>query len=253
MRNWSRRPIRNEGGGGTIGSMTATQLACRSIAVSFGGHQVLRDITLTTTPGRVHALLGPNGAGKSTLMSVLLGLVAPDAGVVKLMGRPFERAALHHVGASINDPAFYAHLSARNNLRVHTALLGLPDAEADRVLELVGLAGAGRKKAGSFSTGMKGRLALAQALLGEPEVLILDEPQNGLDPEGIAHLRAYLREYARAGRTVLVSSHQLGEVLHMADDATVIAGGRVRFTGELAELGPNLEESFFRLTSGVDV
>ena len=169
------------------------------------------------------------------------------------MGRPFERAALHHVGASINDPAFYAHLSARNNLRVHTALLGLPDAEADRVLELVGLAGAGRKKAGSFSTGMKGRLALAQALLGEPEVLILDEPQNGLDPEGIAHLRAYLREYARAGRTVLVSSHQLGEVLHMADDATVIAGGRVRFTGELAELGPNLEESFFRLTSGVDV
>ena len=253
MRNWSRRPIRNEGGGGTIGSMTATQLACRSVAVSFGGHQVLRDITLTTTPGRVHALLGPNGAGKSTLMSVLLGLVAPDAGEVTLMGRPFERAALHHVGASINDPAFYAHLSAQNNLRVHTALLGLPDAEADRVLELVGLAGAGRKKAGSFSTGMKGRLALAQALLGEPEVLILDEPQNGLDPEGIAHLRAYLREYARAGRTVLVSSHQLGEVLHMADDATVIAGGRVRFTGELAELGPNLEESFFRLTSGVDV
>ena len=233
--------------------MTATQLACRSIAVSFGGHQVLRDITLTTTPGRVHALLGPNGAGQSTLMSVLLGLVAPDAGEVTLMGRPFERAALHHVGASINDPAFYAHLSARNNLRVHTALLGLPDAEADRVLELVGLAGAGRKKAGSFSTGMKGRLALAQALLGEPEVLILDEPQNGLDPEGIAHLRAYLREYARAGRTVLVSSHQLGEVLHMADDATVTAGGRVRFTGELAELGPNLEESFFRLTSGVDV
>lgn len=233
--------------------MTATQLACRSVAVSFGGHQVLRDITLTTTPGRVHALLGPNGAGKSTLMSVLLGLVAPDAGEVTLMGRPFERAALHHVGASINDPAFYAHLSARNNLRVHTALLGLPDAEADRVLELVGLAGAGRKKAGSFSTGMKGRLALAQALLGEPEVLILDEPQNGLDPEGISHLRAYLREYARAGRTVLVSSHQLGEVLHMADDATVIAGGSVRFTGELAELGPNLEESFFRLTSGVDV
>lgn len=233
--------------------MTATQLACRSVAVSFGGHQVLRDITLTTTPGRVHALLGPNGAGKSTLMSVLLGLVTPDAGEVTLMGRPFERAALHHVGASINDPAFYAHLSARNNLRVHTALLGLPDAEADRVLELVGLAGAGRKKAGSFSTGMKGRLALAQALLGEPEVLIFDEPQNGLDPEGIAHLRAYLREYARAGRTVLVSSHQLGEVLHMADDATVIAGGRVRFTGELAELGPNLEESFFRLTSGVDV
>ena len=179
--------------------MTDTQLACRGVAVSFGGHQVLRDISLTTTPGRVHALLGPNGAGKSTLMSVLLGL---------------------------------------------------PDSEADRVLQLVGLQGAGKKKAGTFSTGMKGRLALAQALIGEPEVLILDEPQNGLDPEGIAHLRAYLKDYARAGRTVLVSSHQLGEVLHMADDATVIAGGDVRFAGELAELGPNLEESFFRLTAG---
>lgn len=232
------------------GGMTDTQLACRGVAVSFGGHQVLRDISLTTTPGRVHALLGPNGAGKSTLMSVLLGLIQPDAGEVTLMGQPFTREALRHVGASINDPAFYSHLSARNNLRVHTTLLGLPDSEADRVLQLVGLQGAGKKKAGTFSTGMKGRLALAQALIGEPEVLILDEPQNGLDPEGIAHLRAYLRDYARAGRTVLVSSHQLGEVLHMADDATVIAGGDVRFAGELAELGPNLEESFFRLTAG---
>lgn len=229
--------------------MTASQLACEGVTVSYGSHRVLTDVSLHTTPGRVHALLGPNGAGKSTLMKALLGLVAPDAGEVTLMGCPFDRANLRHVGASINDPAFYSHLSARNNLRVHTTLLGLPESEADRALALVGLQDAGKKKAGAFSTGMKGRLALAQALLGEPEVLILDEPQNGLDPEGIAHLRAYLREYAAAGRTVLVSSHQLGEVRHMADDATVIVGGEVRFAGELAELGPNLEESFFRLTS----
>lgn len=230
--------------------MTSSQLACAGVTVSYGSHRVLTDVSLHTTPGRVHALLGPNGAGKSTLMKVLLGLLVPDAGEVTLMGHPFDRANLRHVGASINDPAFYGHLSARNNLRVHTTLLGLPDSEADRALALVGLQDAGKKKAGAFSTGMKGRLALAQALLGEPEVLILDEPQNGLDPEGIAHLRSYLREYAATGRTVLVSSHQLGELRHMADDATVIAGGGVRFAGELAELGPNLEESFFRLTAG---
>lgn len=234
---------------GIVSGMT-TQLSCHDVRVSFGDQKVLKGVTLTTAPGRVHALLGPNGAGKSTLMSVLLGLIEPDAGSVELMGLPFDRALLRHVGASINDPAFYGHLSARDNLRVHTTLLGLPDSEADRVLALVGLQSAGKKKAGKFSTGMKGRLALAQALLGEPELLLLDEPQNGLDPQGIAHLRAYLRDYARAGRTVLVSSHQLGEVLHMADDATVIAGGQVRFAGELAELGPDLEGSFFRLTTG---
>ncbi len=227
-----------------------SQLACEGVSVAFGAQQVLNNVSLTTTPGHVHALLGPNGAGKSTLMSVLLGLLAPDAGTVTLMGEPFRRENLRHVGASINDPAFYGHLSARNNLRVHTTLLDLPDSEVDRVLALVGLGSAGKKKASTFSTGMKGRLALAQALIGEPDVLVLDEPQNGLDPEGIAHLRTYLREYARAGRTVLVSSHQLGEVLHLADDATVIAGGRVQFAGELAQLGPNLEDSFFRLTSG---
>lgn len=218
--------------------------------MSFGAQRVLDGVTLTTQPGRVHALLGPNGAGKSTLMSVMLGLIEPDAGAVTLMGQPFDRTLLRNVGASINDPAFYGHLSARNNLRVHTTLLGLPDSEADRALELVGLAGAGKKRASAFSTGMKGRLALAQALLGEPPVLVLDEPQNGLDPEGIAHLRTYLRDYARSGRTVLVSSHQLGEVLHLADDATIIADGTVRFAGELRELGPNLEESFFQLTRG---
>ncbi|MCQ4624011.1 ATP-binding cassette domain-containing protein [Corynebacterium sp. CCUG 69979] len=228
-----------------------THLGCSDVSLSFGAQRVLDGVTLTTQPGRVHALLGPNGAGKSTLMSVMLGLTAPDSGAVTLMGQPFDRALLRNVGASINDPAFYGHLSARNNLRVHTTLLGLPDYEADRVLELVGLAGAGKKRASAFSTGMKGRLALAQALLGEPPVLVLDEPQNGLDPEGIAHLRTYLRDYARSGRTVLVSSHQLGEVLHLADDATIIAGGTVRFAGELRELGPNLEESFFQLTRGV--
>lgn len=234
----------------TRGMTAVTQLGCTDVSVSFGDQRVLNGVSLTTVPGRVHALLGPNGAGKSTLMSVLLGLIAPETGAVTLMGQPFDQANLRYVGASINDPAFYGHLSARNNLLVHTTLLGLPDSEADRVLSLVGLSAAGKKRASTFSTGMKGRLALAQALLGEPPVLVLDEPQNGLDPEGIAYLRGYLQEYARSGRTVLVSSHQLGEVLHLADDATIIADGSVRFTGELQELGPNLEEAFFQITRG---
>ena len=125
--------------------MINSHLACKDISVTFGDHPALDGVSLTTVPGRVHALLGPNGAGKSTLMSVLLGLIAQDSGEVTLMGQPFERSQLRFVGASIDDPAFYGHLSARDNLRVHTTLLGLPDSEADRVIELVGLGAAGKK------------------------------------------------------------------------------------------------------------
>lgn len=231
-------------------------LACEGVTVSFGGRRVLDDVALAARPGRVHALLGRNGAGKSTLFSVLLGLLAPDAGTVTVAGSPFTRDSLRHIGASVNGPACYGHLSARDNLRVHTTLLGLPDAEAERVQALVGLGDVGKKKARNFSTGMKARLALAQALLGEPEILVLDEPQNGLDPQGIADLRGFLRERAARGGTVLVSSHQLGEVRHLADDATVLAGGRVRYSGPLTELAPgadgadgDLEAAFLRLTA----
>ena len=218
-------------------------IECRGVAKRYSRSDVLRDVTFDVARGRVHALLGRNGAGKSMLFSILLGLIEPTAGEAIVR--------TDKVGASLNGPAFYGHLSARDNLRVHTALQGLPQSEADHVLELVGLKGTGRKKAKHFSTGMKARLALAQTLLGDPELLILDEPQNGLDPQGIADLRAILRRYAAAGHTVLVSSHQLGEVVHLADDATVIAHGTVRYTGALTDLAPSgqLEDEFFRLTA----
>ena len=218
-------------------------IECRGVAKRYSRSDVLRDVTFDVARGRVHALLGRNGAGKSMLFSILLGLIEPNAGEAIV--------CTDKLGASLNGPAFYGHLSARDNLRVHTALQGLPQSEADRVLELVGLKGTGRKKAKHFSTGMKARLALAQTLLGDPELLILDEPQNGLDPQGIADLRAILRRYAAAGHTVLVSSHQLGEVVHLADDATVIAHGTVRYTGALTDLAPSgqLEDEFFRLTA----
>lgn len=151
----------------------------------------------------------------------------------------------------MNGPAFYGHLSAAANLRVHTRLLGLPDTEVDRTLSVAGLSGVGSKKAKSFSTGMKARLALAQALLGDPEILLLDEPQNGLDPQGIVELRVLLKKLAAAGHTVVVSSHQLGEVVHLAQDITVLAEGTIRYSGSLHELAPRgqLEEEFFRLTA----
>lgn len=222
------------------------------VAKSFGAQQVLEDITFDVARGRVHALLGRNGAGKSTLISILLGLLHADAGEVLIDGTQWEKGDLAKIGASVNGPAFYGHLSARDNVRVHTRLLGLPDAEADRALEVVGMAEIGRKRAGGFSTGMKARLALAQAIVGDPAILVLDEPQNGLDPQGIAELRELLREWAHQGRTVLVSSHQLGEVIHLADDATVIAQGTIRYSGRLVDLAPdgNLEQEFFRLTMG---
>lgn len=221
------------------------------VGKSFGRQRVLEGVTFGLQPGRVHALLGRNGAGKSTLISILLGLIPADEGQITIHGQPWTRDAVRLIGASVNGPAFYGHLSARKNLLVHTRLLGLPDDEADRALRAVGLADTGRKKAKAFSTGMRARLALAQAILGDPEILVLDEPQNGLDPQGISELRNILRQWAARGGTVLVSSHQLGEVIHLADDATVLADGRVAYSGPLQDLAPSgdLEAEFFRLTT----
>ena len=226
-------------------------ISFENITKTFGQQRVLDGLSFRITPGRVHALLGRNGAGKSTLFSILLGLVPADSGSMSVAGQPWTRDVLRQIGASVNGPAFYGHLSAEANLRVHARLLGLPDSELDRVLSIAGLRGVGAKKAKSFSTGMKARLALAQALLGDPEILVLDEPQNGLDPQGIMELRKLLQQLAAAGHTVIVSSHQLGEVLHLAHDITVLAEGTIRYSGSLHELAPRgqLEEEFFRLTS----
>ena len=199
----------------------------------------------------MYALLGPNGAGKSTTLKLLLGLLVPDAGTVSMWGRPWERAVLGRVGASIDGPALYPHLSAVRNLEVHARLLSLPPERVRRVLEVVGLAGTGRQRVRTFSTGMRGRLALAVALLGDPELLVLDEPQNGLDPEGVVSLRALIRGFAAQGRTVVVSSHLLGEVVQLADDVGVLVDGRLRYQGELAALAPDgdLERAYFTLTA----
>lgn len=230
-------------------------LSLRGVTCSYGRQRVLDGLDLTARPGRVYALLGPNGAGKSTTLSVALGLLRAESGTVEVLGRPWTRESLRHVGASINGPALFPQLSARGNLLVHCRLTGTDPAVIDPVLAAVGLAGTGRKRARGFSTGMRMRLALAMALLTDPEVLILDEPQNGLDPQGIIELRDLLRSLARAGRTVIVSSHQLGEMARMADDVGVLVGGRLAYEGPLDGLADrtsstSLEDAYLALVTG---
>ncbi|GAB94826.1 putative ABC transporter ATP-binding protein [Kineosphaera limosa NBRC 100340] len=225
---------------------------CRDLRKNFGRRPVLDGLDLTVTPGRLYALLGRNGAGKSTALKIMLGLLPADAGTAYLLGAPFQRAALAHVGASIDGPAFYGHLSACDNVGVHARLTGTSAARVEEVLALVGLGDVGRAKARSFSTGMKARLALAIALLTDPTVLVLDEPQNGLDPEGIIELRGLLRDLAAQGRTILISSHQLGEVVRLADDIGVLAGGRLVYEGPLEQFASGDLEAAYLAASAPD-
>lgn len=223
----------------------------KDLSKTYGRTPALQGIDLEVPAGKVYALLGPNGAGKSTTLAIVLGLLPASSGSVELFGEPWKRETLKRIGASINGPALYAHLSASENLEVHARLLGLSPQQVQETLEQVGLGDTGRKPTGKFSTGMKSRLALATALLTQPDLLILDEPQNGLDPEGVRELRTRLRDYAKGGRTVLVSSHLLGEVVQLADEVGIIAHGQLRYQGPLAELAPTgteLEEAYLNLT-----
>lgn len=223
-------------------------LIARNVSVSYGRTPVLTSLNLTARAGSVYGLLGLNGAGKSTLFNAILGLIPYD-GTISLGDHPVDLAL---VGASVNGPAFYPQLTARRNLLIHALLTGTDPARIDEVLNLVGLDARGRK-AGKFSTGMKVRLSVAMALLTDPPVLILDEPQNGLDPQGTKDLRNLMRRLAAAGKTVVVSSHQLGEMTKVLDQVGILAEGHLVYEGPLESLidhGDTLEDAFFRLTRG---
>lgn len=231
--------------------MSDYELTLHDVSVAYGRNRVITHLNLRAVPGRVYGLAGLNGAGKSTLFNAILGLV-PHDGEVRIGGAVFQRQHLDLIGASVNGPAFYPQLSARRNLLVHARLTGTAPARIEQVLATVGLS-AGATRAGSFSTGMKVRLSLALALLTNPPILILDEPQNGLDPQGIADLRVLVERLAAAGKTVVVSSHQLGEVEKMVDDLGVLHRGALVFQGPLAEFAPpgqSLEQAFFRAVGG---
>jgi ABC-2 type transport system ATP-binding protein len=209
-----------------------------SLSKHFGSVVAVDDLSFSVAPGRVTGFLGPNGAGKTTTLRCLLGLVAPTSGSATIGGRSYHdtRTPMRIVGSALEASGFHPGRSARNHLRVLARMGGVDERRADETLALVGLTDAAARTVGGFSLGMRQRLQLAAALLGDPGVLVLDEPANGLDPEGIAWLRAFLRHLAGEGRTVLVSSHVLSEVEQTVDDVVIIAGGRLVRACPLSDL-----------------
>ncbi len=204
----------------------------------FGAVAAVSDFSARIEPGIVTGFLGPNGAGKTTSLRLLLGLIRPTSGTAVIGGRRYTQLKhpMHTVGAALEASSFHPGRSGANHLKVYARAAGIPRRRIDEVLELVGLAHAGERKVGGYSLGMRQRLALATALLGDPGVLVLDEPTNGLDPEGIRWMRSFLRQLAAEGRTVLMSSHLLAEVQQTADALVIISQGRLVFQGDLQEL-----------------
>jgi len=209
-----------------------------SLTKRFGKITAVEDLSFALEPGLITGFLGPNGAGKTTTLRMLLGLISPTSGHALVFDRPYrqlERPALR-VGAVLEAADFHPGRSGRNHLLTLSRAAGIPDARADAVLALVELSGAADRRVKGYSLGMRQRLGLAAALLGEPELLILDEPANGLDPEGVRWLRDFLRAFAREGRTVFVSSHVLAEVAQTVDQVLIINRGRLVVESPLAEL-----------------
>jgi ABC-2 type transport system ATP-binding protein len=223
------------------------------LSKEFGGVRAVDDLSLEVRPGAITGFLGPNGAGKTTTLRMLVGLVRPTSGLALVDGRAY--AELPHprstIGAALEATGFHPGRRGRDHLRAVGTAAGLAPSRVDRVLDDVGLTDAAGRRVGTYSLGMRQRLALATALLGDPEVLLLDEPANGLDPGGMAWLRTLLRTLAAEGRTVVVSSHVLSEVAQTADDVVVISEGRLRYAGSLDGLtgsSDSLEAAFLRLT-----
>ena len=210
----------------------------RNLRRRFGPTVAVDGVSLSVPRGCVYGFMGRNGAGKTTTLKMLLGLVRPDSGAIRIAGRDAladRLGAARCMGALLEAHGFYAHLSGRENLDLTRSLLGLRPTELDRVLEIVGLTPDAGRRVGGYSLGMRQRLGIARALLGSPEVLILDEPTNGLDPDGIADMRDFLRTLpARANATVLLSSHLLGEVEQVADRVGILHQGRLVLQDDLA-------------------
>jgi ABC-2 type transport system ATP-binding protein len=227
-----------------------TTVSVRGLTKHFGAVRAVEDLTFDLPPGQVTGFLGPNGAGKTTTLRMLLGLVRPTSGEALIDGRPY-RDLMHprrEVGAVLEATGLHPGRRGRDHLRILARAGGLPYRRVDEVLDQVELSGDAHRRTGGYSLGMRQRLGLAAALLGDPRVLILDEPANGLDPAGMAWLRGLLRDLATQGRTIVVSSHVLSEVAQSADQIVIIHNGRLRFTGPIAEVGTSLEATFLELT-----
>ncbi|MEU2386558.1 ABC transporter ATP-binding protein [Streptomyces sp. NPDC012461] len=206
-----------------------TSIDVKDLTKEYGTRRAVDHLTFRVQPGRVTGFLGPNGAGKSTTMRLVLGLDHPTSGTATVGGRPYTalEQPLHHVGALLDAQAARGNRSGRDHLRVLAASHRIPDRRVDEVLEEAGLASAARNRVRTYSLGMRQRLGIAAALLGDPEAVLLDEPSNGLDPEGIVWIRTLLRRLADEGRTVLVSSHLMNETASFADHLIVLGRGRL--------------------------
>ncbi|ABL80415.1 MULTISPECIES: ATP-binding cassette domain-containing protein [unclassified Nocardioides] len=217
---------------------TGPTLSVAGLGKTFGAIRAVDDLSFSVRPGAVTGFLGPNGAGKTTTLRMLLGLTRPTAGRALVGDRPYAEhpAPARVVGAAIESSGFHPGRTGLAHLGVYAAQAGVDRARCRELIEFVGLADAGDRRVGGYSLGMRQRLALATALLGDPPAIVLDEPANGLDPEGIVWLRQLLRAFAAQGRTVLVSSHVLAEVQHTVDDVVIIADGRLVHASSLADL-----------------
>ena len=215
-----------------------TSIQIHGLTKRFGDVVAVDNLSFEVAQGSITGFLGPNGAGKTTTLRMLLGLIEPTAGSATIAGKRYRDLVdpFRHVGAVLESTSFHPGRRARDHLRVLCVAAGLRVARADEVLDEVGLADVGDRRVKGFSLGMRQRLGLAAALLGEPEVLILDEPANGLDPEGVHWLRKFLRDYAGEGRSVLVSSHLLAEIAQTVDDVVIVAKGRLVTQSSLADL-----------------
>lgn len=223
----------------------------RGLTKAYKDVVAVKDLSATIEAGRITGFLGPNGAGKSTALKCLLSLAAPTSGSALIRGSIYADLSnpMREVGAVIESGGFNQSVSGVKNLKIIAAAAGIPDARAFEVLDLVDLTDARNKKVKEYSLGMKQRLSLASALLDEPEILVLDEPANGLDPIGIAWLREFLKKLARNGHSILISSHQLAEMQNTVDDVLIVHKGRLIAEGTMAEIvgSGTLEEAFIKL------
>jgi len=223
----------------------------RELVKKYGSSAAVNNLSAEVQEGRITGFFGPNGAGKSTSLRCLLGLASPTSGDALIKGVHYRdiQNPLREVGAVLDSGGFNQGMSARKSLRIIAATAGISDQRIDEVLDLVELTDAADRRTKGYSLGMKQRLSLAAALLGNPEILVLDEPANGLDPIGIAWLRGFLRDLANKGHTILVSSHQLAEMQHTVDDVLIINNGKLIAEGPIADVskGRSLEEAFLDL------
>ena len=223
-------------------------LQTQNFCKTFKGQYAVNNISLCIKRNSVYGLLEPNGAGKSTTLKMITGMLKPTSGKILFEGHDWNRKDLLNIGALIESPPLYENLTARENLKVRTTLLGIHDSRIEKVLKTVDLTDTGKKRASQFSMGMKQRLGIAIALLNKPELLILDEPTNGLDPIGIQDIRKLIRSFPQYGITVILSSHILSEVEQIADHIGIISGGVLGYQNAVTP-GQNLEELFMQVVS----